>query len=195
MVQINSPKIVQTRANQLNRISLCVALCGDESQQPALALLALLPEHILLLPEVAVNLSPLAVLIGEVGAAEGFVDEVAALAVEAVAVEPEGEAGAGLVGVVVGHVVPQLAGAVGELALVAVGAEALLRVIPAERTLDLRAVGMRMIAMRCFGVGVEDGDLCLLALGGDVQTVVAGLLVPEKGQCVILVEVHKNDYR
>lgn len=97
MVQINSPQIVQTQINQLNRISLQPALPGNHPKQPTPPLLSLLPEHILLLPEVAINLSPLAALIAEFGAFEGFVDEVAALSVEAVPVEHEGEAGTGLV--------------------------------------------------------------------------------------------------
>lgn len=97
MAQINSPKIVQTQINQLNRISLQPVLPGNHPHQPALPLLTLLPKHILLLPEVAINLSPLAALIAEIGAFEGFVDEVAALAVEAVPVEHEGEAGSSLV--------------------------------------------------------------------------------------------------
>lgn len=49
--------------------------------------------------------------------------------------------------------------------------------------------------MQCFGVGFEKRNLSLLALGGDVQAVIAGLLVLEGVQCVIFVEVHKNDYR
>lgn len=52
-----------------------------------------------------------------------------------------------------------------------------------------------MIAMQGFGAGVENGNLGLLALGGDVQTVVAGLLVLEGRKGVIFMEVHKNDYR
>lgn len=96
---------------------------------------------------------------------------------------------------IVGHVVAQFAGAVGELALVAVGAEALIREVAAQRTLDLGGIEVMMIAMDGFGVGAEKGYLCVLALGGDVQTVVAGLLVLEGWQCVIFMEVHKNDYR
>ena len=52
-----------------------------------------------------------------------------------------------------------------------------------------------MIAMQGFGAGVENGNLGLLALCGDVQTMVARLLVLEGQQCVIFMEVHKNDYR
>ena len=97
MVQINPPEIVHSQINQLNRISLRLPLPRDQPQQPTAPLLALLPEHILLLPEVAINLSPLAVLVCEVGAPQRLVDEVAPLPVEAVPVDHEGEAGPGLV--------------------------------------------------------------------------------------------------
>lgn len=96
---------------------------------------------------------------------------------------------------IVGHVVPQLAGAVRELALVPVRAETLVREVAAEGPLDLGGIEVMVIAMQGFGAGPEHGNLGLLALGGDVQTVVAGLLVLEGRQCVIFMEVHKNDYR
>lgn len=49
--------------------------------------------------------------------------------------------------------------------------------------------------MHGFSAGFEKGSLGLFALSGDVQALVAGLLVLEGVQCVIFVEVHKNDYR
>ena len=66
--------------------------------------------------------------------------EVAALSVEAVAIDHEGEAGACLIGVIIRHVISQLTGAVCELALIPIWAETLICVVPAKRPLDLRAI-------------------------------------------------------
>lgn len=91
--------------NQLNRISLSIALPRHQPQQHALPLLPLLLEHILFCPEIAVNFSPLGFLVVAGCPLEWFVDEVASLSVEAVPIDHEGEAGPSLIGVIVWHVV------------------------------------------------------------------------------------------
>ena len=73
-----------------------------------------------------------------------LVDEVAAFAVATVAFLSEGVAAFSLVGPIVFHVHSQLFGAVSKLALLAVGAEALLCEVLAEGSLSFGAGGSQL---------------------------------------------------
>jgi hypothetical protein len=70
--------------------------------------------------------------------------------------------------VIIGHVISEFIRAVCKLALLAIGAVALICKIPAERSLDFGGTDVMGISWQCFGLGMQVYLLSLLALGGDI---------------------------
>lgn len=113
-------------------------------------------------------------LLGARGQARGLlVDEIAAGAVAAVALLGEGVASLGLIGSIMFHVDPQLLRAVRELALGAVGAEALLHEVFAEGALGLGAGGAEGQGVPSTGEHLPP-EVNVLALGGGLGLEVEG---------------------
>ena len=96
---------------------------------------------------------------------------------------------------VIGHVVAKLIGAVGELALVSIGTEALFSEIPAEGAFDFGRIMLVEIIMVGVGSVVGLQSIGVVTLGGDVKDLLLRLAAGSDGRSLIYLEVHKNDYR